>query len=112
MPAALCSTEHPARSRVKVAPRRRSACTVRAERWRAARRSAVVPAAAPVASPCLIDGRSRAPVSCECLRACESLGVMGNRACYVMNAANESLMRWVRRRAREERGGEGDSIFA
>ena len=60
--------------------------------------------AAPVASPCLIDGRSRAPVSCECLRACESLGVMGNRACYVMNAANESLMRWVRRRAREERG--------
>jgi len=67
-------------------------------------------AAAPVASPCLIDGRSRAPVSCECLRACESLGVMGNRACYVMNAANESLMRWVQQQ-RNQRGLEANSEY-
>eukprot|EP00962_Isochrysis_galbana_P030044 scaffold9715_cov113-Isochrysis_galbana.AAC.20 len=50
-----------------------------------------------VASPCLIDGAARAPVSCECLMGCESLGLMGVRECYVTDPSNGTTMEWVRR---------------
>ena len=49
-----------------------------------------------VASPCLIDGAARAPVSCECLMGCEAMGIMGVRECYVMDTANSTTMKWVR----------------
>jgi len=50
-----------------------------------------------VASPCVLDGASRAPVSCECLMGCEALGLMAVRECYVINPSNGSTMAWIKR---------------
>ena len=46
-------------------------------------------------APCVYDS-GVAPVSCECLMGCESLGLMGRRECYVMDANNATVSAWVR----------------
>ncbi|KAL1527668.1 hypothetical protein AB1Y20_009054 [Prymnesium parvum] len=48
-------------------------------------------------APCVYDTLSQmAPVSCECLRQCESIGLMGVRECYVIDSKDEALSQWVR----------------
>ncbi|KAL3907861.1 MAG: hypothetical protein SGPRY_010021 [Prymnesium sp.] len=48
-------------------------------------------------APCLRESLSQmAPVSCECLRECERIGLMGLRDCYVIDVSDQSLTEWVR----------------